>query len=389
MTDRDGAAARSTRLYSLDALRGLTVAAMVLVNNPGDWSHVYAPLLHAAWNGWTFTDTIFPAFLFIAGVSMVISVQRSLASNSRPAVLRRLAQRALIIIAIGFALNLVPSFDFATVRWPGVLQRIGLCILIAAPMVLWLGGRGLVAMAVLLMALYSALMLWVPVPDADGVLHRGALEAGRDTGAFVDRWLMSGHLWAHSKTWDPEGLLSTLPAVATLLFGALAGRLLRQAPLTARQTFMLALAGVAGLALGLLLDQVLMPINKSLWTPSYALFMSGLTAIALAVCYWLADGTGHAALRNGVRALLLPGVMFGVNALAIFALSGLVVRVLGAVKIATAAGSVVTPLGWAMDQIRRLPLDANDASLLHAVLFLLAMFIVAWFMWRKQIIIKV
>ena len=378
------------RLYSLDALRGLTVAAMVLVNNPGDWSHIYAPLRHAAWHGWTFTDTIFPAFLFIAGVSMVISIDRSLASHRSPAtVLLGLWRRGLIIVAIGLAINLVPAFDLATLRWPGVLQRIGLCIIIAAPLVLWSRWRGLVGWTLALMVTYSVLMLWVPVAGPDGVVSQGSLEAGRDTGAFVDRRLMSRHLWAQAKTWDPEGLLSTLPAAATLLLGALAGRFLLTRRMDTGRTLLLAAAGLLAVGLGVLLDRFFMPINKSLWTPSYAVFMSGCTATALAACYWFADGSGNERLRHHVRTLLLPFVMFGVNALAIFALSGLIGRLIGTLKVTSDAGQSFTIKTWMFGELSRLPLSPVNASLLYAGLFVACMFVVAWLLWRKQVILKV
>lgn len=376
------------RLYSLDALRGLTVAAMVLVNNPGSWSHIYAPLRHAAWHGWTFTDTIFPAFLFIAGVSMAISTARSLAADpARHRLLLRLWQRGLIIMLIGLTINLVPTFELATLRWPGVLQRIGLCIVIAAPMVLWSSWRGLLGWTLVLLAAYSGLMLGVAVPGADGVVSTGSLDAGRDTGAFIDRWLMSGHLWAQAKTWDPEGVLSTLPAAATLLLGVIAGRFMLVAPMDARRILLLAAAGATLIVFGLLLDAYFMPINKSLWTPSYAVFMAGGTAIALAACHQLADGAG--ALRRWARAALLPFVMFGVNALAIFALSGLIGRLLGTVKVVADAGQQVTVKAWLFGELSRLPLAAVNASLLYAVLFVLCMFAVAWVLWRRQIILKV
>lgn len=377
------------RLYSLDALRGLTVAAMVLVNNPGDWSRIYAPLRHAAWHGWTFTDTIFPAFLFIAGISMVISIDRSLASHlPRRTLLLRLWRRGVTIIAIGLAINLVPAFDFSTLRWPGVLQRIGLCIVITAPMVLWSSLRGLGGWALVLMATYTALMFWIPVPGADSAISRGSLEAGRDTGAFVDRWLMAGHLWTQAKTWDPEGLLSSLPAAATLLLGALVARFLQPSRVDAHRTLLVGLSGVGALALGALLDAFFMPINKSLWTPSYAVFMSGFAAVGFSVCYWLVDGASSAC-RRWPRALLLPFVMFGVNALAIFALSGLVGRLLGTLKVAGEAGQLITVKAWLFGELSRLPLAPVNASLLYAMLFVLCMFAVAWLLWRKQIILKV
>jgi predicted acyltransferase len=271
------------RLASLDAFRGFTIAAMVLVNNPGDWNHLYGQLDHATWNGWTFTDTIFPFFLFIGGVSMALSLGRlAEAGADKPALLRKLAWRAVLIFLIGLTLNLIPNFNFATVRIPGVLQRIAVCTLLAAPIVVYLGWRAQLAVIAALLALYSGLMLFVAVPDAHGVWSAGSLEPGRDFGAFVDRWLLEGHLWAKSKTWDPEGLVSTLPALCSQLAGVLAGRWLRSGATRSEQTVWMMLGGLACLALGSTGDALLMPINKSLWTPSYAVWMTGVCRVLLA-----------------------------------------------------------------------------------------------------------
>ncbi|MGF6271833.1 putative acyltransferase [Massilia sp. UYP11] len=248
------------RLTSLDAFRGFTIAAMVLVNNPGDWGHLHAQLAHAPWHGWTFTDTIFPFFLFIGGVAMALSLGRLAAAGAdKPRLLVKLAKRAALIFLIGLLLHLIPRFDWGSVRIPGVLQRIALCTLLAAPLVVYLGWRGQALAIFLLLALYSFLMLVVPVPG----IGAGRLEPGQDFGAWVDRALMDGHLWAQATTWDPEGLVSTLPAVCSLLFGVLAGRLLLSALPRVEQVVWLMLSGLACLALGSTLDAVLMPINKA------------------------------------------------------------------------------------------------------------------------------
>jgi predicted acyltransferase len=179
------------RLTSLDAFRGFTIAAMVLVNNPGDWSSLYSQLAHAQWNGWTFTDWIFPFFLFIGGVSMAFSLGRlAEAGADKPALLAKLAKRAALIFLIGFALNLIPAFDVGSVRIPGVLQRIALCTVLAAPIVVYCSWRGQLAWIAALLAIYSVLMLRVPVPG----IGAGVLEPGKDFGAWLDRMLMDGHL---------------------------------------------------------------------------------------------------------------------------------------------------------------------------------------------------
>ena len=377
------------RLLSLDAFRGFAIAAMVLVNNPGDWAHVYPPLAHAAWNGCTATDLVFPFFLFIVGVSMDLSMKNARALGTpRAQLLQRLARRALVIFLVGFALNLLPYFNWGTVRIPGVLQRIALCILLAAPLVLWLGRRGLVACIVVLFALYSALMLGVPVPGPDGVVAAGVLEPGRDFGAWLDRTLLGRHLWSQSRTWDPEGLTSTLPAVATLLFGVLTRRGLAARTPPLLKTLTLVLAGLGLVVLGSLLDGLLMPINKSLWTPSYSVFSAGCAMLVFALFYWLLD----AAPQPGVRALAArvsrPLVIYGMNALFIFALSGLVAKMLGFIKLTQADGSAISLRAWLFAPLKALPLPAVQSSLLWALLFNAAMFAVAWWLWRRRWFIK-
>ncbi|HEU4374824.1 MAG TPA: heparan-alpha-glucosaminide N-acetyltransferase domain-containing protein [Telluria sp.] len=378
------------RLASLDAFRGFTIAAMVLVNNPGDWSHLYAQLDHAAWNGWTFTDTIFPFFLFIGGVSMALSLGRLAAAGAaRPALLGKLAWRAALIFLIGFMLNFIPNFNPATVRIPGVLQRIAVCTLLAAPIVVYLGWRAQVAVIAVLLALYAVLMLYVPVPDVHGVWAAGALEPGRDFGAFVDRWLLDGHLWVKSKSWDPEGLTSTLPALCSQLAGVLAGRWLLSSYTRSEQTIWMMLAGLACLAVGSIFDALLMPINKSLWTPSYAVWMTGWALLAFGAFFWLLDANPHAALRERAQRLSKPFLIYGMNALFIFAFSGFVAKMFGFIKLAEPDGTKLALGRRLYAPIAALPIAPVNASLLHALLFNACMFGVAWLMWRKKWFVKV
>jgi predicted acyltransferase len=374
------------RLLSLDAFRGFTIAAMLLVNNPGDWGHVYAPLLHAHWHGWTFTDWVFPFFVFIAGMAMTISLaRRAQAGADKTALLLQTWRRALVIIGIGLLLNLIPNFDFASVRIPGVLQRLGLCTLLAAPIVLWCSARGVALWAALLMAVYAFIQLCVPVPDADGVVHTGVLERGQDVGAWLDRTLLDGHLWKQARTWDPEGLLSTLPAVASQLLGVLAGYVLASKKQPAEKAMTWVVAGLASLWLGQVLDAWLMPINKSLWTPSYVFAMAGWALLVFAVFYWLLDAMPQPLARARWARLLHPFVVFGMNALFLFALSGLVAKMLYTLKAADGRS-----LGKLLYQpIVDLGLAPQNASLLHAVVFVLAMYALAWLMYRKQWFIKV
>lgn len=378
------------RLRSLDVFRGLTIASMVLVNNPGDWAHIYAPLRHAVWHGWTFTDWIFPFFLFIVGVSLTLSTSRSLTAGvSRNRILLQLWRRAMVIIVIGLMLNFIPSFNWETLRYPGVLQRIGLCIVIAAPIVLWCRAAGQLAWTVALMVIYSVVILMVPVSDSTGVTNTGLLDPGRDVGAFVDRALMGGHLWAQSKTWDPEGLLSTLPAVSSLLFGALTGHGLRSPAAPAAKTSWMMVLGLLALWAGVMLDAWLMPINKSLWTPPYTLFMTGWALLIFAACYWLIDGCDSTRVREWASRLAKPFEIYGVNALFIFAFSGLVAKMLGYFKLHAETGGMVSVKVWLFQGLSQLQLQPVNSSLLFAILFNVAMFVVAWSLWRNKIFIKV
>jgi len=346
------------RIASLDAFRGFAIASMVLVNNPGDWGHLYAPLAHAKWNGWTFTDLVFPFFLFAAGMSMAVSLDRRLqAGDERQKLLGSITRRAVVIFLVGLVLNLFPGFDFATVRIPGVLQRIALCILIAAPLAIWLRTRAIVIWIVVLAAIYAVPMLTI-----------GALEPGQDFGAMIDRQVFgTQHMWSQSKTWDPEGLWSTLPAVGSLLFGVVAGRWLPGAPATFGTSGRLLAAGVVALMVGLVLDHLLLPINKNLWTPSYAVFMTGWSLVTYAALHAVMDA------RTFGRRALLPLTIYGMNALFIFAFSGFVARLL---VIGDTKRAIYAP-------IQALPVAPATASLLFAVAFNLAMFAVAWLMWRR------
>jgi predicted acyltransferase len=376
----------SARLISLDAFRGFTIAAMVLVNNPGDWSNLYPQLAHAHWNGWTFTDTIFPFFLFIGGMSMALSLGRLAAAGAeKPSLLRKLALRALLIFLIGLALNVIPTFNFPALRVPGVLQRIAICTLLAAPIVVYCSWRQQLGWIAGLLAAYSVLMLWVPVPG----IGAGVLEPGQDIGAYIDRLVLGKHLWVQSKTWDPEGLVSTIPALCSQLVGVLAGRWLLSTASRAEQTVWLLLAGLLLLALGSILDAILMPINKSLWSTSFSLLMSGWALLGFAAFYWLLDVNPSAALRQAASRWSRPFVIYGMNALFIFALSGLIAKMLGFIKFSQPDGSKLALARMLYAPIRALPIAPVNTSLLYALLFNAFMFFIAWCMWRKKWFVKV
>lgn len=377
----------SERLVSLDAFRGATIAAMLLVNNPGSWSAVYPPLLHAPWHGWTFTDLIFPALLWIMGVSLTLSTARRVESGAdRAALLRHVVQRSAVILALGLLLNAFPfgllpahQFSLETLRWPGVLQRIALCFAAAGAIFLFTGWRGQLAWAMGLLFGYWALLTWVPVPGYGA----GVLEPQGNLAWWIDSHVLAGHTWsgAPAPGFDPEGLLSTLPAIATVLCGTLAGHWLRGAREAARSSAGLVVAGAALLAVGAVWDLVF-PINKNLWTSSYVVFMAGWSALLFGVFHWLIDVRARSGWAQ-------PLVWYGMNALALFVLAGVVGRLIGLLRWTDAAGATVTLKGWLHGALFASWLSPINASLAFALSFVLVFLAIAWAMWRKKWFVKV
>lgn len=364
-----------TRLVSLDAFRGVTIAGMLLVNNPGSWSSIYAPLRHATWHGWTPTDLIFPFFLFIVGVAMTFSfAARSERGDGRNALMLNATRRAAILFGLGLLLHGFPNYlDLAGLRIPGVLQRIALAYFAATAIVLYLGRNvQVIATAMLLLGYWAAMML-VPVPGGAA----GVLEPGLDLGAYIDRAVFgTAHLWSQSRTWDPEGLFSTLPAVATVLLGVFAGSWLRSDRSPATKAVGLFIAGNVGVVLGLMWHP-LFPINKPLWTSSYVLFTGGMACHFLAMCYWLIDVKGY-------RTWAQPFVIFGVNAIAAFFLSGLFARLLTMIP---AGGTTLK--GWTYNSVFTPLLSPVNASLAYAITFVLVWLGIMTVLYRRRIFIKV
>jgi predicted acyltransferase len=309
------------RLLSLDVFRGITVAAMVLVNNPGTWRAVYGPLRHADWHGWTPTDLIFPFFLFIVGVAIPFGLGRRLdEDHGRGQVVLKVLRRAVVIFLLGLVLHAISSMDLATIRIPGVLQRIAVCYLVASLVFLALGrGAPLLIATVALLAYWAALTL-IPVPGF------GAGDLGKEgnLAAWIDRTVLDGHIWRVGRVYDPEGILSTIPAIATTLLGVLTGQWLRGARVSAAIARRLLLSGVAGVVIGLAWGRWF-PINKSLWTSSYAVFTAGAALLALAACYWLIE------IKRS-RWWTGPFRLLGVNALAVFFLSTLLAILLARIS---------------------------------------------------------
>lgn len=372
------------RLASLDAFRGLAVAGMILVNNPGSWSHVYGPLRHAPWHGATPTDLVFPFFLFAVGVSLSFSfAARAARGDSRRDLWTHVARRALIIYGLGLFMAAFPGFDLSTVRLVGVLARIALVYLVAGTLVLCLSRRAVCAVMLALLFGYWALMSWVPVPD----FGPGDLSAEGNLAAHLDRMILGVHMWSGGGgVYDPEGLLSTLPAVSTTLSGLFTGDYLRtrralgdNGPGPVRR---LAATGVALVLAGYAWD-ILFPISKPLWTSSYVVFTTGWALVALASLYWLID-------VRGWRAWARPFLVYGMNAITVFVASGLVAKVLVLWRVPAGSDGATTSLynriyeagfaSWAG------PLNGSLAFAFATVFFWLA---ILWVMYARRVFVKV
>lgn len=367
------APATASRLVSLDVFRGLTMAAMVIVNNPGDWDHVYWPLLHASWHGWTPTDLVFPFFLFIVGVSITLSRK----SGQWGAIVRR----TLIIFALGLLLNLFPRFDVATWRIPGVLQRIAVCYFFAAA-AFQLTSRDrrrqgilLAAAAGVLVLAYWMIMALVPAPGSTA----GDLSPGGNLAAWIDRTLMPGHIYRPH--YDPEGLLSTIPAIATTLTGVVAGLWLGAPVASRRRVAGLLAAGLAAAAAGLVWDAAF-PINKALWTSSYVALTTGLALLLLGACYWCID-------VRGWRGWTTPFVVLGVNAITLYVLSGLLADTLGVIAVPGPGGDSVALSRWIYLAGFAPLASPQNASLLYACAHLLLLFGVLAWMYRRRLFVRV
>ncbi|HEU5403506.1 MAG TPA: heparan-alpha-glucosaminide N-acetyltransferase domain-containing protein [Terriglobales bacterium] len=369
-----------TRLASLDVFRGVTIAAMILVNNPGN-DHAFGPLKHSEWNGWTMTDLIFPFFLFMVGVSLVLSTASRIGrGESKQRLALHAVRRAVIIFAIGLFIYGFPHFAIATWRIPGVLQRIAVCYLISALLYLWTGPKVRWAVIVGCLLGYWVLMRFLTVPGfgVPGV-DIPLLHPDNNLAAWLDRKLMMGHLYEGVR--DPEGLLSTLPAIATCLLGVVAGEWVREFRAHSIQLLRrLLMVGVVCFILGEAWG-LFFPINKKLWTSSYVLLTAGLAMLALAACHWLLD------VRGWKGKWTIPAIVFGTNAIVAYVFSEL---------LATVGYSYPTvhngqKMSWQQLVYSELFAKMSPAwgSLVFSFLFVLVCFVPVWVMYRKKVFVKV
>jgi predicted acyltransferase len=453
------------RLVSLDVFRGMTIAGMVLVNNPGTWSAIYGPLKHAEWDGITPTDYIFPFFLFIVGVAIPIAFAKRIAAGVTRDTYFKIFTRSATIFAVGLLISAIPFFNFAettipyalkilivlgyaaalffylwdkakialivaavtagvvtvfwlagstvvpynvgTMRIPGVLQRIAVCYLLVALIYLHTNWKQQAIISAALLLIYWLLMTLVPVPGCEVWTID---DKACNLAAWLDRTILTeAHIWRSAKVFDPEGILSTIPAIVTTLSGVLAGTWLRAEPpaLAGGKTLTsghadadsetrppthaggsaataagLFFAGTVCLAVGWSWSLVF-PLNKSLWTSSYVVYTSGLALLTLGACYWLIDVKGN-------RRWAKPFVIFGVNALALFAFSGVMARLLGMIRVAgPEAGKDITLQQWIFGNLFLSWASPVNASLAYAICFIMFWLFLMWLLYRKRIYIKV
>lgn len=422
----------SSRIVSLDVFRGMTIAGMILVNNSGGPS--YGPLDHAEWNGWTHTDLIFPFFMFIAGASMALSFARRMEKSLTARVtegakgksvkaswLWHTLRRGATIFFIGLFLNLYPWFfdthRYATLRIPGVLQRIGFCYVFAGMIYLFASKRTRVGIIVTALLAYWAAMKLIPVPGVGA----GDLSPNNNLAAYIDNSIFGvQHMWQH-RPWDPEGLLSSAPALCTMLIGTFVGELFvsngqlsaishqqeQVPPLLQAQgrndngaeSFVqnkhsviqstwiykvtrLIAWGIAFVAVGKLWN-VWFPINKNLWTSSYVMFTAGYAMLVLAACYWIVD-------VKGIRKWATPFLVFGSNAILVFTLSTWMTKILLITRVANGEGGTESAWSWViLNSWRSHFADVRNSSLAFALSYVLIWLAVMWWFWRKKIFVKI
>ena len=385
-------ATSNTRLLSLDVFRGLTVAGMILVTDPGTYSFVYKPLLHAQWENPTATDMIFPSFLVIVGIAITLSFASRLQRGStRAELLRHVLQRSAIIFLLGLILNGFPDYNLHTLRIPGVLQRIAICYLFGATLYLTAYKKNrrqtttiIVATTVALLTLYWALLKFYPVPG----FGPGRLDSLGNLGAYIDRTVFTiPHLWPYGTTpgygvtFDPEGILSTLGAMATLLLGILAGEWLLTATTQAKKAIGLAIAGATLILISLALSPS-MPLTKKIWTPTFATFSGGAALLIYSFLYLILD-------IKQWRRWSTPALIFGTNAILAFTLSGILTTLTDRIHITAPDGTLTTLHQWANLHLFATWLSPINASLAYAITIVAINLALIYPLYRKRIFLRI
>ena len=376
----------SIRLVSLDAFRGITILGMIMVNNPGTWSAMYGPLRHAEWHGWTPTDLIFPFFLFIVGVAIVYANAGKLSKGiSKSELVKSAGKRSLILFGLGLFMAAYPIFTFDPefgfragldkLRIMGVLQRIAVCYFAATLIFLYFKPKAMFVWLFGLVVVYWLAMTFIPVPGHGAGLFDDKIN---NLAAYIDRAVLGEHMWVGTgRQWDPEGFLSTFPAISTTLIGVWAGLILRNKEYDeARKVAELMIIGSLLIVLGYVWDWHF-PINKGIWSSSYAVFTGGQGMVGLALCYWFVDVKGQ-------KSWTQPFVVYGVNAITVFVMSGLIARTLGIFQVGD-----VSVQRWIFLTFFDSWLSTINASLVYSLVWVFAWYLILLVMYRKNIILKV
>jgi predicted acyltransferase len=391
------------RILSIDVLRGLTIGLMILVNDAGDGTRTWWPLEHAEWNGWTLTDMVFPTFLFLVGCSIVYSMAGRLARGADHSNLAfHVVRRSAIIMLLGWFLTVEPYFHMTRLRFYGVLSRIALCYLCAGLLFIKVQRpRILAAITAVLLIGYWIVMRYVPVPGFGVPTHAiPILDPDQNLVAWLDRHIVAftqhyfhtGRLYQTVR--DPEGFLSTFPAIATTLLGILTGLWLRSEPRPAAhpmrsKTGALLLSGAALVVAGYLWSPWF-PFNKKLWTSSYVLLAAGLALLALGLIYWLLDVRQEQVKSKLVAALIWPWRVLGLNAIAAYTVSVVFIKLMEDIHVGTLPnGRPLSVSGWVYRNIFARNGSTELTSHMFALAFTLLCFLPIWWMWRRRIFLKI
>jgi len=368
---------KSQRLMSLDVLRGLTIAGMIMVNNPGSWGSIYPALGHAKWHGVTPTDLVFPFFLFIVGVAITLSLtKRKERGDNTNKLILNIIKRAFLIFLVGMILNGFPYYNLSIIRIPGVLQRIAVVYLISAIIFLKTNVKtqGIIAGGILVF--YWMIMTLVPVPG----IGYSNLEPATNLAAYFDNLILGGHLWSGTKVWDPEGILSTLPAVSTALSGILLGHWLKSKENEVTKVVWMFVIGNLAIFVSMFWDMAF-PINKGIWTSSYVMYSSGLALIMFGMCYFLVDIKGY-------KWWIKPFEVYGMNAIAVYFLSGIVSRLLTLIQVTDSMGKEIALKTYLYNNYFLTNFSPLNASLVWALLYVLFWLGMMWILYWKKIFIK-
>lgn len=375
----------SERLVSLDVFRGITIMGMILVNNPGTWSAVYPQLLHAEWHGCTFTDLIFPFFLFIVGVAISYSLtKRKAQGGSMKSLYLNILRRSVILFVLGLILNGFPfgllfghQFSWETFRIPGVLQRIAIVYLVSAVLFLSTSTKFQYWFTGIILILYTVMMSFIPVPN----VGYANFEPGKNLSAWIDQIILGSHVWGATKLWDPEGIFSTLPAIGSAMLGIFTGNWLRKENDSKEKVVFLFIWANVLLVAGWIWS-FWFPLNKNLWTSSYVLYTGGLALHFLAFCYWFID-------VKKVTWWTKPFLVYGMNAITVFFLSGILGRIIYLIKWTTEDGKVFSIKSYIYETFFLSWLEPINASLGFAIFYILFWLGLMWILYEKKIFIKV